>query len=190
MPKKSAKKSKKTASRSASRSTGRSTTRTTQDFSAALKSAQTSPSMSGSSAMSTEETNFSQLAMMVVAFSVVSVIVLYLANMLFPANVVLGNHLVTPMMGLLMSSIVISLLGVSATPLIEWARKAFNLTLSASHWMLIYLVINTLVVWVVARFAEILGLGVSSWVVALGLGFVLDVAQGLLVKMLFTPANS
>ena len=186
MPKKSAKKSKKrVTSRPAARST-----RTNQDFSAALKSAQASPSMSSASAVSVDETNFSQLAMMVVAFSVVSVIVLYIANMLFPENVVLGNHIVTPMMGLLMSSIVISLLGVSATPLIEWARKAFNMTLTASHWMLLYLVINTLAVWLVARFAEILGLGVSSWVVALGLGFVLDVAQGLLVKMLFTPANS
>jgi hypothetical protein len=184
MPKKTSKKSKKKVSSS------RSAARTTQDFSAALKSAQVSSSASSTSTMTSDDTNFSQLAMMVVAFSVVSVGVLYIANMLFPANVVLGNHLVTPMMGLLMSSIVISLLGVSATPLIEWARKAFNLTLNASHWMLLYLVINTLVVWLVARFAEILGLGISSWVVALALGFVLDVVQGLLVKMLFTPASS
>jgi hypothetical protein len=188
MPKKTAKKSTRKV---ASRSTARSPKRATQDFSAALKSAQMSPaSTSSSNTLSTEETTFSQLAMMVVAFSVVSLIVLYIANMLFPSNVVLGNHIVTPMMALLMSSIVISLLGVGATPLIEWASKAINLKLNASHWMLLYLVINTLVVWLVARFAEILGLGVSSWVVALGLGFILDVAQGLLVKMIFTPAHS
>jgi hypothetical protein len=36
-------------------------------------------------------------------------------------------------------------------------------------------------IWLVARFAEQLGLGISSWVVAAILALVFDVVQGLLV---------
>lgn len=49
---------------------------------------------------------------------------------------------------------------------------------SSAEWMASYFVLNFVGVWVVARFANQLGFGISSWVVALVLAVVLDVVQG------------
>ncbi len=135
------------------------------------------PAAATSMAMST---TMSQLTNMFIAFLVGNSVVIYLANMFFPSQVALGTHLISPMMGLLYSSIVLTVLLVSSVPVIEWLGRQLRMTLSSSHWMLLYLVMNTLFVWFVARFSELLGMGIASWVVAVILAIVLDVIQGML----------
>lgn len=50
--------------------------------------------------------------------------------------------------------------------------------LSPKDWLMGYFALNTVGIWLIARLAEILGLGLSSWLVALLLGLVLSFAQG------------
>ncbi len=197
MPKKVSRQSaKKTKTRASNRSTTKTVRRATaSDFSAALSSTKggsvsASSGMSSSASSMQPHSSFMQLATMFALFSIATALVLYAANLLFPGQVVLGNHLISRNMAILANSLIISLIAVGATPIIEWGRDALNYKLSDSHWMLLYFVIDTLAVWLVARFAEMLGFGIASWVVALGLGFVLDFAQGMLVKLMFSQDST
>lgn len=121
-----------------------------------------------------------------IAMFLVNVGVVFVANRFFPALVVLGTHQISPMMGLLTSMAVLSLIVTGAMPVIEWAKKEFKLKLKDKDWMIIYWLVNIVGLWVVSRFAETLGLGISSWVVVVVLAFFLDMAQGLVMMKLVT----
>lgn len=127
-------------------------------------------------------TSISQLTNMFIAFLIGNSVVVYLANMLFPTQVVLGTHLISPMIGLLYSTILMTVAIVAAVPVIEWVVQQWQIKLTDTHWMLLYLILNTVIIWGVARLAEMIGFGIASWVVALILGIIFDVVQGLLVK--------
>ncbi len=105
-------------------------------------------------------------------------LVLSLANLLFPTNVVLGTFALTPFWALMLSANKLSLIGLLVMLLVpyrEWkAKKAF----APMDWMKLYFVVNALGLYLVTRFAEIYGLGVSSWVVIVGLAAVMDLVQG------------
>lgn len=122
-----------------------------------------------------------QLTKVFVAWLIGHVLVVYLVSQFFPNNVVLGNHLVSPLMGLVYSMVVFTLIAVGALPIVEYVSEVQQKRLSTLDWMILYAVINTVGLWVVARFAEQLGLGLSSWMVAVSLGIVLDFVQGLLI---------
>lgn len=51
-------------------------------------------------------------------------------------------------------------------------------------WMKLYFVVNTLSVYLITRFAEIYGLGVSSWIVVLVLAALMDIVQGVSMMQL------
>ncbi|MBP9670595.1 hypothetical protein KBD75_04310, partial [Candidatus Woesebacteria bacterium] len=59
-----------------------------------------------------------------------------------------------------------------------WKNK---LVASPKQWMALYFVVNFLVIWEITRFADNLGLGVSSWGVVLLLAAVFDMAQGVVM---------
>ena len=124
-----------------------------------------------------------QLATMYVLFLIANAIILYAASMLFPQAVVLGTHTITPMAAVVYSMLVLTSLLVGAVPIIESVVNSLRLKLGNMQWMFIYLVLNVGGLWVLGRFAEELGMGLSSWMVAVALGFVLNIAQGLLVGM-------
>lgn len=109
-------------------------------------------------------------------------VVLYLANTFFPEAVVLGTHQFSVYQSLFYSMLVFTLITVGMIPLIEYAAILQKRALSVMDWIVLYFIINTAGIWVVARFAEMLGLGISSWLVAVALGLVLDLVQGLLVS--------
>jgi hypothetical protein len=130
----------------------------------------------------TTTSTFSQLVLMTGVFWLGNSVILLLFNELFSGMLVLGTHLISPLMAAVYAGGIISLLGVSATPVIEQLAMKNRWSLSALHWMALYLVVNTAIIWLVGRFAEVVGLGISAWWVALVLGLVFDIAQGLLVK--------
>lgn len=127
--------------------------------------------------------SLTQLSVGFVGFFIANAIVFYLANRLFPTQLVLGTHLLTPFAALMYANFVFTLLLVGATPVIEAVAEQTQTKLKDMHWMGLYFVINTAALWFVARFAEQLGLGIASWLVAVLVAIVLDFVQGMVVKV-------
>lgn len=109
----------------------------------------------------------------------VNAIVILLANYFFPNHVVLGTGHITKFWAILHAVFTLSFINAFAVPVIREIEKYKGRMLKSSEWMVKYLVLNFVSLWVIARFAEQLGLGLSSWLVALVLAAVLDVAQGM-----------
>jgi hypothetical protein len=122
--------------------------------------------------------NFAQLSTAWVSFTIGSTLVALLANLFFPQAVVLGHHALSPVMAAAYAMAIISLIAVGVMPVVEYLAKQNKLELTSTHWMALYWVVNSGSVWLMGRFAEIVGLGVSSWVAAVVLGLVLDLVQG------------
>jgi hypothetical protein len=164
---------KKTASRAKSRK-------------AAPKSSMKKSSMSSSMSMPKKASKMNmtthQLSIMYVAFLIAHALIVYVGSMLFPSSIVLGTNLLSMPMAILYSMVVFTLITVLATPVIENVSAQMNIKLSNMHWMAAYFVVNMVGLWIVARYAELLGLGLSSWMVAAALAVVMDFVQGLLVK--------
>lgn len=122
-----------------------------------------------------------QLSILFVLWFIGHVVVIYLANQMFPESVVLGTHFFSSMQALIYSMIVFTLIVVGMMPLVEHVAMSARKQLKTLDWIVIYFLINAVGLWVVARFAEQLGMGLKSWVVAVALAAVIDVVQGILI---------
>ena len=125
-----------------------------------------------------KEINFTQLSTAWVSFTIGSTLVALLANLFFPKAVVLGNHLVSPLVGAIYAMAMVSLIAVGVMPVAEYMAKQNNTQLTSSHWLIIYWIVNAGSVWLTGRFAGLVGMGVSSWVTTIIFGLVLDLVQG------------
>ena len=108
-----------------------------------------------------------------------SVLVILLANYLFPTSVVLGTHTLSFWWAVHHSMFKLAVICTFVIPLVyyhEWKRGHMY---SPKEWMLLYFVVNTLVIYGITRFASVLGLGIAHWWIALLLGAALDWAQGM-----------
>jgi hypothetical protein len=112
-------------------------------------------------------------------------LVLYLANMWFANEVVLGTASLSLWWSIGMSAGKLTLVAVLATPLIEAWGKAQKRVLSTKDWMMAFLAINFAALWVITRFPEQFGIGVTSWVVVLIMAVVLDIVQGFVMMMAY-----
>lgn len=111
----------------------------------------------------------------------VNALVIALANVVFPNNIVLGTMSLSYYMALLLSSGVLAWVATLVLPLFTEIEMRKQMVLTPQHWMLGYLIINVVSLWVLARFAEAIGLGISSWVYVLGMSAVLDFVQGMVM---------
>lgn len=109
---------------------------------------------------------------------IVNSVVIYVANLLFPKNVVLGTINIPIWWAVVCSMGILALVGTFAVPFIREYEFKSGKMFTNKQWMGTYLLLNFLGVWVIARMATFVGLGISSWVVALVLAIVLDAAQG------------
>lgn len=126
-------------------------------------------------------TNFMQLITATITFWLSGAVLLLLANLVTPGLVVLGTNTISGVMGALYAGGVIALVGVSAIPVLEFLSAELKMKLGNMHWMLLYLIINTGAIWLVSRFAELVGFGIGAWWVAVVLGVILDMIQGWLM---------
>lgn len=113
-----------------------------------------------------------------VTLLVVNVLVVAVANMFFPTRIVLGTSALTFWWAMHHSMVKLTMINVVAMPLVayyEWKNKT---TFTPKQWMITYFVINVAGLWMISRFADNLGLGLSAWWVVLSLAVVLDWAQG------------
>lgn len=110
---------------------------------------------------------------------IVTIITIAIANMLFPEQIVLGTMSLSYTMALALSAGVLAWIGTLTMPIFTQIEIRKQMVLSPQHWILGYFIVNTVAIWILARFADALGLGIASWVYVLGLAAVLDIAQGM-----------
>ncbi len=112
---------------------------------------------------------------------VVDIGTLYLANNLFPDNVVAGTANISTIEALVLASGALTLIDTFTIPFVREFERIRDRKLTNNQWMILYLLLDFSGVWLVTRFAHLLGVGISAWYVALGLAVVLDLFQGVAV---------
>ena len=101
-------------------------------------------------------------------------IVFYLAFMVFGKNVVFGNTLMNPVQAVIVSSLIV---GLAVSLVAKWGEKQ---KIQDNLWALIYWVVNTGVIYLIARtpVSEFVGIGLKPAVVsAVVLGLIVNFAQ-------------
>lgn len=123
-----------------------------------------------------------QLSLMFVFFFLGNCIVVYLAHRLFPNDVVLGTYFHTPLMALVSSMTALTLVTTGSAPVVESLIQVTKAKLTEPYWIISSFLLNLVSVWVIARFASMFGMGVSSWGVVAILAIILGLSQRVLVK--------
>lgn len=115
------------------------------------------------------------------ACSLLNAVILYVGSILFPTQIVLGNYTLPPILAALTTGVLLT--GVMAFT--ESAIKYYKLKIKKEMQLaMVYLVGNILGLWVLARLANYTGFGVSSYMVVIVLGIVLNTLQYVVWKML------
>jgi len=132
--------------------------------------------------------NFPQISGMTLVISTfilfgVNIVVLFIAQMLFPQNIVLGTHSLTYQSALAMSMGVLSYLISFFMPFVSKYELMRAKIFSPFEWSALYLVVNLIGLWLITRAAQQFGLGVTSWMVIVPLAIALDVAQSLIMMI-------
>lgn len=109
----------------------------------------------------------------------VNYLVLSLANILFPEQIVLGTASLTRTWSLLLSASTLTILNTFMIPVVHYHEQIRGSMYSNKEWLLSYFLINFVGLWLIARLADNLGLGLSTWWVALLLATALDWLQAL-----------
>lgn len=135
---------------------------------------------------STPQSSHKETVLFVINFVVmylVNILVVYVAHLVFPNHVVLGNDQVTRNWSLVLAGLTFTTAITFLIPFIQRYEFMRGKLFSMNEWMALYAVINAGALWLVTRFAEQLGWGVSSWVVVVILALLLDFLQGMVVMM-------
>lgn len=110
--------------------------------------------------------------------------VLMIANLLFPAHVVLGTYSISYGWALYHSMFKLTVINVFVMPFVTYYEWKKGVVFTPMQWMTTYFVVNTLALWEITRFADHLGFGVSSFFVVLLLAAALDWVQGMVMMAL------
>ena len=138
-------------------------------------------------ALSKEKVQAHHGLMMIYSFItlfVVNNLVLHIANMFFPSQIVLGTASISHWWAMYHSMFKLTVICTFIMPLVSFYEWKNKLTFTSKQWMLTYLVVNFVALWCISRFADNLGLGVSSWFVILLFAGVIDMAQGMAMMAL------
>src|SRR4030042_2421455 len=121
------------------------------------------------------------------AFWVASTIVILISAVLFGNNVVLGNDKLSPSIAAIIAGFVLTGLNFLIPDMVKKGGLDRNLqSLSKSAglkikdeylWAVIFFVANTVIIWLVKRFAIITGVGISSIVWVIVVAILLTVVQ-------------
>lgn len=118
------------------------------------------------------------------ALLIINSIVIYLANLFFPNQVVLGTISMNTTWAIFHSMAALSLIATFAIPFFhEWENRRGKM-LSSKEWMVYYFVLNAGGVWLITRVSDQFGLGITGWYVAVAIALVFDVFQGVVMMQL------
>lgn len=124
------------------------------------------------------------IVMTYVTLMVVNSVVIYGAHLMFPTHVVLGTFALTAGWALCLSAGKLSLIATLVMPFVTYREWKSKKDFQPKDWMTLYFVVNAVSIYLVSRYAEIYGFGVSSWVVVVALAAVIDVVQGMAMMQL------
>lgn len=119
-----------------------------------------------------------------IALFLTNSLLLILANYLFPTAVVLGSSSAPYWWAIYHSMLKLTVIAVFVMPLVTYYEWKNKVVATSKQWMLIYFIVNLLAFWEITRFAENLGLGVSSWMVVVILAAAFDMVQGMTMMKL------
>lgn len=130
-----------------------------------------------------EETGIILTATYFVLF-VINAVIIYLANFFFPQFAVLGTITIPLYWAIIHSAGVLALLGTMAIPVVHEYENWREKMLTTNEWMISYFILNFVGIWLIARFPEQFGFGISIWLVAFVLAIILDFVQGIAMTSL------
>ncbi|HJX01703.1 MAG TPA: hypothetical protein VJ348_00840 [Candidatus Humimicrobiaceae bacterium] len=110
------------------------------------------------------------------SYWIINFIIIFLVSKIFPGNVVLGTWRFTGVEAAIYSSFWLTFF-----IWVVWdfmIAKGFDFSVDSLSWIYFF-VINAAGIWMVARFAWLLGMGISSFVWAIIIGILVTVAQRL-----------
>ncbi len=109
----------------------------------------------------------------------VNAVIIYLAGILFPQNVVVGNNSIEGWAAVLVTALLITASLMGTEPVL----KHFKIKITnVAYYGVIYGVVNITAVWLLARGANWTGFGISSVWIAIVLGLVFNLAQFVIWK--------
>lgn len=112
----------------------------------------------------------------------VNSLVIWVANALYPGNVVLGTASTSLIAAVIISGFLVTLLCKIVKILfvkLVHLKKTSRLIMFVFYWL-----VNAAVIWLIARLAPFTGLGISSFYWAIVLGFVLNFFQWVMRQIL------
>ena len=115
----------------------------------------------------------------------VNVLVLLLAWLLGGQIVVLGNVIWPPIMAVLITSLLLSVIIALVKPVFEAVKIKVR---NENYWILVYLAANIVGLWVLARLAAYTGFGIVRFWVAIVLGIIITILQWAFDKYLLKKA--
>lgn len=108
------------------------------------------------------------------AFWLTNSILLYFFPFVFTGMVVVGNARLAPFLAGIISGFLLTVADALTQPVFEKLGVKLK---DEWQWALAYLFVNVLGVWVLARYADLTGVGVASAWVAVLLGVILNLVQ-------------
>ncbi len=105
---------------------------------------------------------------------VVNVVLLWLLALIFKDGVVLGNARLSMLMSAVFSGLILTALGALVEPSVKASGYKVK---SYGIWTAIYFTVNVLGLWIIKRFADATGLGISSVLNVLIVAAVITVVQ-------------
>jgi len=111
-------------------------------------------------------------------------VVIFLASLIFPSWVVLGNYFLPFFLALFFSMAIFSFYQAALPPFIKDISRQRNIKLSPNRWSVIYFFVNSIGLWIMARLANVFGLGISSWTVVVALAIILSLTHSALLQAL------
>ena len=120
---------------------------------------------------------------------ITNAVTISLANYLFPTEIVLGTYALTPSWSLYLAVVELTVVCTMIFPLVYYHEYRRGSEYTAKEWMMLYFAVNTITIWSIARFADKIGFGISSWYIAIILGIILQWMQSkgmLLIRKITT----
>lgn len=113
-------------------------------------------------------------AVFLISLWVTNSIFFYLAFLLWPSAVVLGNNIRSPIVASMLSGFLLTVVVALAPPIMRLTGLKIK---EESKQALFYLIFNVVGIWLIARLATFTGFGVVSFWVAVALGIVVNFLQ-------------
>lgn len=118
---------------------------------------------------------------MFLVFWLVNSLLLYFAPLILVGMIVTGNARLAPFLASIISGFILTTAIAVTQPVFGWLKIELK---DEWQWALVYFFVNVLGLWVIARYADLTGVGLASAWVAVIFGAVANIVQWLAWKYL------